>query len=96
VNEFAKGGIIPPGHTIAVNRTGRPEIVLTTAQAEAKLAEAQAKLDDLDTLVATPAEDEDLKDWVCARCERGQCGRCADPDCTCCNGNPGELWLRST
>jgi hypothetical protein len=90
VTEFAKGGIIPPGHTLVVNRTGCPEIVLTSAQAEAKLAEAQATADDLDTLVATQAEDEDLDDWVCARCDRGQCGRCADPDCTCCNGNPEE------
>jgi hypothetical protein len=39
---------------------------------------------------------EDPVDWVCGRCERGQCGRCADPDCTCCNGNPGESWQRST
>jgi hypothetical protein len=41
-----------------------------------------------EVMVALPAGDPEPGAWVCARCERGQCGRCADPDCTCCNGNP--------
>lgn len=28
-----------------------------------------------------------LRDYVCNRCERGQCARCNDRACTCCYGN---------
>jgi hypothetical protein len=70
-------------------------LVLTTAHAEAKLADAQAMLDDLDTVVATSADDQDAGDWVCGFCDRGQCARCKDEDCTCCSGNPEELWQLS-
>ena len=27
-------------------------------------------------------------DYECGFCERGQCARCTDRRCTCCNGNP--------
>jgi hypothetical protein len=30
----------------------------------------------------------DPEDWACGFCDRGQCARCSDEDCTCCNGNP--------
>jgi hypothetical protein len=26
-------------------------------------------------------------DYECYHCQRGQCARCNDPDCTCCYGN---------
>jgi hypothetical protein len=31
---------------------------------------------------------DDDDEYVCGFCDRGQCGRCSDTDCTCCNGNP--------
>ena len=29
----------------------------------------------------------DRREFVCNRCERGQCARCTDRACTCCYGN---------
>lgn len=60
-------------------------IVLNMAEVDAKLGEVQAKLDDLAVNSATPA------DYECGFCHRGQCARCSDPRCTCCNGNPKDL-----
>lgn len=59
-------------------------IVLDTVEVDAELAEVTAKLDDLAARNATAA------DYECGFCQRGQCGRCSDPRCTCCSGNPEE------
>jgi hypothetical protein len=92
MSEFAKGGIIPSGLTVAVNSTRRPEIVLDTAEFDATLATVTAKLDRLDAIGNARAweDDEAASDWICGRCERGQCARCRDETCTCCNGNPED------
>lgn len=29
-------------------------------------------------------------EYICPRCERGQCARCRDTDCGCCAGNEDD------
>jgi hypothetical protein len=57
------------------------------------MADATAALDALAD--STVLDDEDDGDWVCGFCDRGQCGRCSNPACTCCNGNPEETPWRT-
>lgn len=63
---------------------------LGAGRAEAAAAEAVASLDEHAETMVTGTDDDDDDGWVCGRCKRGKCGQCADPDCTCCNGNPGD------
>lgn len=69
-----------------------------TTRAEAALAVSAAYADSEETPeeraamgdytdIAAPDDDTGL-DWECGFCSRGQCARCSDPVCSCCNGNP--------
>jgi hypothetical protein len=39
-------------------------------------------------LVPAPAPLTPDSDWICLFCQRGQCRRCRDRQCACCNGTP--------
>ncbi len=60
-------------------------IVIDMTEVDAKLHDVTAKLAELDSRTVTAA------DYECGFCQRGQCGRCSDPRCTCCSGNPEDL-----
>ena len=80
MTEFAKGGTITPDLVRKLNASET-----TQAAGDSDLVPAL-----LSPGCVLGDGDGDLEDWVCGFCDRGQCARCSDEDCTCCNGNPEE------